>query len=85
MVAALERGMDAGALGLSTGLVYSPACFASAEELTTLTAAAGRKGGILTTHMRSEGDELLEAVSEVIAAAEACADAAPDLPPQDVR
>jgi N-acyl-D-amino-acid deacylase len=70
MVEALERGMDAGALGLSTGLVYSPACFASADELTTLTAAAGRKGGILTTHMRSEGDELLEAVSEVIAAAE---------------
>jgi N-acyl-D-amino-acid deacylase len=71
MVAALERGMDAGALGLSTGLVYSPACFASADELTTLAAAAGRKGGILTTHMRNEGDGLLEAIAEVIAAAEA--------------
>jgi N-acyl-D-aspartate/D-glutamate deacylase len=71
MVAAVERGMDAGALGLSTGLIYSPACFADAKELTTLAAAAGRKGGILTTHMRSEGDELLEAVREVIAAAEA--------------
>ena len=71
MVAALERGMDAGALGLSTGLAYSPACFASAEELTTLTAVAGQKGGILTTHMRSEGEGLLDAVREVIAAAEA--------------
>jgi N-acyl-D-aspartate/D-glutamate deacylase len=71
MVAAVEHGMDAGALGLSTGLVYSPACFATAEELTTLTAAAGRKGGILTTHMRSEGDELLEAVAEVITVAKA--------------
>ena len=71
MIAALERGMDAGAFGLSTGLVYSPACFATAEELTALTAAAGRKGGILTTHMRNEGDELLDAVREVIAAAEA--------------
>ncbi len=71
MVAALERGMDEGALGLSTGLVYSPACFSPPEELASLTAAAGRKGGILTTHMRSEGDGLLEAIREVIAAAEA--------------
>jgi N-acyl-D-amino-acid deacylase len=71
MVAALERGMDDGALGLSTGLVYSPGCFASAEELTTLTAAVGRKGGILTTHMRNEGDGLLDAIREVIAAAAA--------------
>jgi N-acyl-D-amino-acid deacylase len=71
MVAALERGMDEGALGLSTGLVYSPACFSSPEELATLIAVAGRKGGILATHMRSEGDGLLEAIQEVIAAAEA--------------
>jgi N-acyl-D-aspartate/D-glutamate deacylase len=71
MVAALERGMDQGALGLSTGLVYSPACFSPPEELAILAAAAGRKGGILTAHMRSEGDGLLEAVREVIAAAEA--------------
>ncbi len=71
MVAALERGMDEGALGLSTGLVYSPACFSSPEELAALTAVAGRKGGLLTTHMRSEGDGLLEAIQEVIAAAEA--------------
>jgi N-acyl-D-aspartate/D-glutamate deacylase len=71
MVAALERGMDEGALGLSTGLIYSPACFSSPEELATLTAVAGKKGGILTTHMRSEGDGLLEAIREVIAAAEA--------------
>ncbi len=71
MIAVLERGMDEGALGLSTGLIYSPACFSSPEELAALTAAAGRKGGILTTHMRSEGDGLLEAIREVIAAAEA--------------
>jgi len=69
MVAALERGMDDGALGLSTGLIYSPACFSPPEELATLTAVAARKGGILTTHIRSEGDELLEAIREVIAAA----------------
>jgi N-acyl-D-aspartate/D-glutamate deacylase len=71
MVAALERGMDEGALGLSTGLVYSPACFSPPEELAALAAVAGRKGGILATHMRSEGDGLLPAIREVIAAAEA--------------
>jgi N-acyl-D-aspartate/D-glutamate deacylase len=71
MVAALERGMDAGALGLSTGLIYAPACFSTPDELASLTAAAGRRGGILATHMRSEGDGLLEAIQEVIAAAEA--------------
>jgi len=70
MVSALERSMDEGALGLSTGLVYSPACFSPPEELAALTMAAGRKGGILTTHMRSEGDGLLEAIQEVITAAE---------------
>src|SRR5574341_1176657 len=71
MVAALEQGMADGALGLSTGLVYSPACFSPPEELETLTAVAGRRGGVLATHMRSEGDGLLEAIREVIAAAEA--------------
>jgi len=71
MVGALERGMDEGALGLSTGLVYSPACFSPPEELAILTAATGRKGGILTAHIRSEGDGLLEAIQEVITAAEA--------------
>jgi N-acyl-D-amino-acid deacylase len=71
MIAALERGMDEGALGLSTGLIYAPACFSSPQELAALAAAAGRKGGILTSHMRSEGDGLLEAIREVIAAAEA--------------
>jgi N-acyl-D-amino-acid deacylase len=70
MVEALDRGMAEGALGLSTGLVYAPACFSTPEELTALTAAAGRRGGILTAHMRDEGDELLEAIDEVIGAAE---------------
>ncbi len=62
--------MDAGALGVSSGLVYPPACFAPAEELVALAAAAGRRGGILTTHIRSEGDGLIEALQEVITAAE---------------
>ena len=71
MAAGLRRGMADGALGLSTGLVYSPACFSPPEELAALTAEAGRLGGLLTTHMRNEGDQLLEAIREVIDAAEA--------------
>jgi N-acyl-D-amino-acid deacylase len=70
MVAALRRAMGEGALGLSTGLVYSPACFSPPDELAALTTEAGRLGGLLATHMRSEGDQLLEAIREVIAAAE---------------
>jgi N-acyl-D-amino-acid deacylase len=70
MVSALEQGMAEGGLGLSTGLVYAPACFSSADELAALTAAAGRLGGLLAAHMRSEGDGLLDAIREVVAAAE---------------
>ena len=71
MVGALRRAMSEGGLGLSTGLVYSPACFSPPEELAALAREAGRLGGILTAHMRSEGDQLLEAIREVIGAAEA--------------
>ncbi|MEK6709749.1 MAG: D-aminoacylase [Nitrospinota bacterium] len=69
MEAMVAQGMAEGAFGLSTGLVYAPACFASREELTALCRAAGERGGLLATHMRSEGDGLLEAIEEVIGAA----------------
>ncbi len=67
----LSRAMREGAFGLSTGLVYAPACFADAAELTALCRVAAREGGLLATHMRSEGDGLLEAIDEVTNAAEA--------------
>jgi N-acyl-D-amino-acid deacylase len=63
---AVRRGMQEGALGLSTGLIYAPACFASSEELVQLARAAREEGGVLTCHMRSEGDELLEAIREIL-------------------
>lgn len=66
----LARGMREGAFGLSTGLVYAPACFADREELVALCRVAGRRGGLLAAHMRSEGDALLEAMDEVMGAAE---------------
>ena len=69
MVEGARRGMAEGALGLSTGLVYPPACFSKPDELTAIAAAVGEAGGILTCHMRSEGDGLLEAIEEIIGVA----------------
>ncbi|MFQ5655994.1 MAG: amidohydrolase family protein [Candidatus Methylomirabilales bacterium] len=66
MVKAVRQGMQQGALGLSTGLIYSPACFARSDELVTLSRVAREEGGILTCHMRSEGDGLLEAIREIL-------------------
>lgn len=68
-----RRGMAEGAVGLSTGLVYAPACFAKPEELTALAAVVREAGGILTAHIRSEGDGLLEALEEILGVAEAAA------------
>ncbi|MEE9274267.1 MAG: D-aminoacylase [bacterium] len=65
----VEEGMSQGAFGLSTGLVYAPACFADRAELTALCRVSARHGGLLATHMRSEGDELLESIEEVASTA----------------
>lgn len=62
----VDEGMRDGAFGLSTGLVYAPACFADREELTVLCRTSARHGGLFATHMRSEGAQLLEAINEVI-------------------
>ncbi len=66
MLEAVRQGMQDGAVGLSTGLVYAPACFASSEELVALARVARTAGGVLTCHMRSEGDELLPAIREIV-------------------
>jgi len=66
----VRSGMNDGALGISTGLVYPPACFADVAEVAALCSVAAEFGGFFSTHMRSEGHALLEAVSEVIEAAQ---------------
>jgi N-acyl-D-aspartate/D-glutamate deacylase len=53
-------------VGLSTGLIYRPGKLASTEEIAELAALCGERGLIYTTHMRSESDQLLEAVDEAI-------------------
>lgn len=66
----LAQAIDDGAFGLSSGLVYAPGNFVKSEELVELSKVAAAKGGIYTTHMRSESDELIEAVQETIAIGE---------------
>ncbi|MFN2383853.1 MAG: amidohydrolase family protein, partial [Gemmatimonadota bacterium] len=56
-----------GAFGLSSGLIYAPGRFAATDEIVALSRVAARDGGIYASHMRSEGDRLLEAIDEAIA------------------
>jgi N-acyl-D-aspartate/D-glutamate deacylase len=62
-----RRALDDGAFGLSTGLIYRPGRSAKTEQIAELAALCGERGLLYTTHLRSESDELLEAVDEAIA------------------
>ncbi len=64
MQALVERAMRAGAVGFSTGLIYIPGTYASTEEVVELARAAGRSGGVYASHMRDEGERVLEAIEE---------------------
>jgi dihydroorotase/N-acyl-D-amino-acid deacylase len=56
--------MKDGAVGVSTALQYAPAPYAKTDELIALASVAGQYGGIYATHMRSEGDAVLESIDE---------------------
>ncbi len=60
----IEQAMREGALGISTGLIYLPGTFATAEELIELTKVVGVHGGIYASHLRSEGEKVFAAVDE---------------------
>jgi N-acyl-D-amino-acid deacylase len=62
----VKQGMEEGALGIGSSLIYAPAFYASTEELIELCKVAAPYGGRYITHMRSEGNQLLEAVDETI-------------------
>src|SRR5258708_3956919 len=62
----VQRAMEQGASDLSTGLIYTPGKWAPTEEIIELASAAADGGGLYATHMRDEGDLLLEAVTEAI-------------------
>jgi N-acyl-D-amino-acid deacylase len=62
----LQDAMEAGALGVSTGLMYPPGSFAGTSELTELTRVIADYDGIYATHMRNEDNRLLESLEEAI-------------------
>lgn len=69
-MAAMERlmlqAMEQGAWGISTGLEYQPSSYAGIEELSALSRVAAQHGGFYATHLRNEGDLLVEAVREAL-------------------
>ena len=60
----VAEAMREGAVGLSSALQYAPAPYAGTDELIALASVAGRYGGIYATHMRSEGDHVLDSIDE---------------------
>ncbi len=60
------QGMEEGALGVGSSLIYAPAFYAGTDELVALCEEASRYGGMYISHMRSEGNRLLEAMDELI-------------------
>lgn len=62
----VRQEMEAGALGITTALIYPPATFAKTEELIELSKVAAKYKGKYIAHIRSEADQLAEAVEETI-------------------
>ena len=62
----VREAMNEGAMGVGSSMIYAPASYAETEELVALTTESARCGGMYITHMRSEGDRLVEAVDETI-------------------
>ena len=66
MRALVRQAMEEGAMGVGSSLIYPPATFAETGELVALVTEAGKCGGMYISHMRSEGDRLVESVDELI-------------------
>jgi N-acyl-D-amino-acid deacylase len=62
----VREAMEEGALGIGSSLIYAPAFYADTDELVELCKAAAPYGGMYISHMRSEGNRLVEAVEELI-------------------
>jgi N-acyl-D-amino-acid deacylase len=66
MQALVREAMKDGTVGISTALQYPPAPYAKTEELIALASEAAKFGGIYATHLRNEGDSVLEAIDEAL-------------------
>jgi len=62
----VRREMEDGALGVGSSLIYAPAFYAKTDELVALLKAAAPFGGMYISHLRSEGNRLLESVDELL-------------------
>ena len=70
MKALIADAMAAGAFGLSTGLVYTPGCYADTDEIVELARVVKDAGGLYFSHIRGETDTVLEAAQEAITVGE---------------
>jgi N-acyl-D-amino-acid deacylase len=66
MKAYVRDAMEAGALGLSFGLGYNPGCYSEIPEMSALAKVAAEYGGVVTSHIRNEGDNVAAAVKEFL-------------------
>ncbi|HXJ42671.1 MAG TPA: D-aminoacylase [Bryobacteraceae bacterium] len=66
MQALVEKNMQAGAVGFSTGLIYVPGTYSDTAEVVALARAAGKYRGVYSSHMRDEGEHVLDAINEAL-------------------
>jgi N-acyl-D-amino-acid deacylase len=66
MQAIVRQAMEDGALGVASALIYAPGFYAKTPELTALAAAAAPYGGMYISHIRSEGNQFLQAIDELL-------------------
>lgn len=66
MQAIVERAMRDGAVGFSTGLIYTPGLYSKTPEVVALAKASAKYKGVYTSHMRNETDKIFEAIAEAI-------------------
>lgn len=62
----VEQAMKEGAVGLSTGLIYIPGTYSKTEEIVRLAKAASKYNGVYASHMRDEGDSVVQAIEEAM-------------------
>lgn len=62
----VEKAMKEGAVGLSTGLIYIPGTYSTTNEIVRLAKIAAKYNGVYASHMRDEGDEIVNAIEETI-------------------
>lgn len=62
----VKDAMESGALGMSFGIMYTPECYLSEEDMVAMAAECGRHGGMVSCHIRGEGNSLVASVKEII-------------------